>query len=214
MFKTFITISDMVIEEPALNEYLENGDIDLENILSKANEHMIQDLQNRNVKLAKICTPLTLVNNTAIEDKIERKRLVYQVNAIVSPCIATLQGCNTLSGTYTTIHTQTLTTIGEFNYFITDPYVYYKLILSNTTGLSINPYLIEISFDKPLLTYALSLAYKRLNIIAGDVYGIKGKEYYDDYKMLMDNLVYSYNEYLNEDVTINDVKTARVTFGR
>jgi hypothetical protein len=215
MFKTFVTIANLVSEEPTLQNYLENGDVDLENILSIANEHVVNDLTNRNIQLKKICTSLALIKDTVTQDKIERKRFVIEVSEITNDCVVTLKGRNDTTSNYVTIFNDIiLSGIGEINKLITNPYNYYYMELSNVTGLTYSAYMIENAFDLPLSRYALYLAYKRLNLLSGDVYNNKADMYKEEYRMLMDNLVFSYNNNLNDDVTVNELKRDKIKFGR
>ncbi len=215
MFKTFVTSSTLISEEPTLLNYLDNGDMDLDDILSTANEHMINDLSNRNILLKKICTPLAITKDLVVEDKIERKRFVINVNAISDDCMVTLKGRNYSTDSYTEIFSDLLlSTVGEYNKLITNPYVYYYMELSNSTGLTYSAYLIETAFDLPLTKYALYLAYKRLQMLSGDIYTDKAEMYRQEYLMLMNNIVFSYNTNLSSDVTEDDKTHHKITFRR
>lgn len=213
MFKTFVNVSNIVAEEPTLLEYLENGDIDIANLIDIANEHMINDLTNRSIKIKNICTPLTLVKDTAVEDKIERKRLVVECSATTDTTIVTLKGRNKTTDSYRTLFNDiVINEIGEVNRLITNPYNYYMIEYSNNSS-TINAYLIETAFDLPLSRYVLFLAYKRLNLLSGDVYREKADIYKNDYTVLMDNLLYSYNQ--NGDTEeITQLERKLISFGR
>jgi len=215
MFKTFVTPATLIGEEPMLLNYCENGDIELSEILQLANEHLINDLANRGIQLKRICTPLILTNGVEVEDKIERKRFVINVKNITSDVTVTLKGRNNSFENYTIIFNNiVLSGINEYNQLITNPYNYYLLELSNTVGLEYEAYLIETSFDLPLIKYSLYLAYKRLQMLSGDIYTNKAELYKQEYMILMDNLLFSYNNNLSNVVEIVENIRPKVTFRR
>lgn len=207
MFKSFITASSLIIEEPTLQAYINENQIDLVNIIDKAEEHVINDLQNKRIQLKRINTPLYLVSSTVSgKDEVERKKFVINISILPSDLIVTLKGCNTTTGTFVTIFDDlVITTIGEYTKFIKSPYLYYKVELSYTTGVTYESYLIETAFDLPVFNYAMYLAYKQLVVLSNDVYADKATLYLDEYKMLMESLVYSYNEVLDTDISEDEV---------
>jgi len=207
MFKSFITASTLITEEPTLQKYIDEGAMNLDLILSTAEDHVINDLNNRRIQLKRINTPLALVNNTVSgKDEVERKRFVINVTAIENTCIATLKGCNTTTGTFNTIFNDiVIDSIGEVSRIIKEPYLYYKLELSNTTNLTYSAYMIETSFDLVITYYALYLAYKQLIVLSSDVYNNQAIFYLEEYKQSLESLVYSYNEILDSDIAEDEI---------
>lgn len=214
MYKVFITTSNLIAEEPNLLHYLENGSIDLDEIIRVANEYVINDLSNRGIQLKKICTPLYITNGSVVEDKIERKRFVIEVTNISNSTLVELKGRNKLTEPFEVVFNDlSISDIGEYSKLITNPYSYYQLNISNVSGLEYKAYLIENVFDLPLIKYALYLAYKRLQVFSGDVYIDKANMYKEEYKMLMESITYSYNVNLSADVVVT-TKYNKVTFRR
>jgi len=211
MFKSFIKVSDIEIEEPELMGYIKDYQLNVNNCIDNSIRYVINDLSSRRLELKKICTPLTLIKDVDVYDKVERKMLVINVSAISSDCILTLKGRNKLTDTYTTLYSEILSTIGETNYFITNPFLYYEITLSNTMGLSYDIYLVENAFDLPLLKYTLYLVCKLLYNSSNEVvYNNKAVMYLEEYRNLMNEIIFTYNNTLSTEVTDTDSNVQRM----
>jgi len=215
MLSSYITHSDIIKREPSLEDYLRTDQLDFESLISEAKQQLTIDVKNRNIELKKLCTTLSLTNATKSDiDYGERTRLVIKPTAVTNQITGVLQGTNdTTSESYTTILNDIqFAEIGEYTYTFEDVYDYYKLTLTGT--VTFTAYLIERSFELPHLYLSLSLVFRQLESLNGDIYGNKAQMYFDLYRESLHNAVYSYDSDESGTLDADEMEITRVRFSR
>lgn len=204
---------------PELTKYYWTGETSFDKSKEKAEQAVFIDFINRGYKAAFLRPALWLKESanitatettSAVEDTTTRLRYRYTVTEHTGTTGKTiaLKGCNTETGTYTTITTITLgtTAVAETGGLITTPYKYYKLTTTLADGsLTYDFKLVETNYD-------LFFAYKWLEIILmnttkeeGDQYHIKAMYFKDLYNKLWSDI--KIIDDVNEDEELDSKET-------
>jgi hypothetical protein len=225
MLETNITYSDLLRYESSLSNldtsFFSNGATKI----SEAKIVLESLIKNRGLKLRNLCKRLTLTDAVkSEEDEIERTRLVITINSNTGLYSFILSGTNDESSeTWTTVTSfndssetwQNITALNSdgLNTITTqfaDTYKYYKLTKTGTVTYS--AYLIETSFELPLIYLALQMIFQELQALVNDNWEEKAKYYAMMFEATFKNVIYSYDEDENgeaETTTYN-----RATFRR
>ena len=215
MLKLFLKSADIIQNYPILNDYLREDDISYDLVIERAAIDLQRDLKNRGLEIKKLCTPLYLTADVITEDKIERDRFVMEITDINSPCVISLYGTNTENEDPTTLlFTDVIDSIGEYTKLLNNPRTYYKLVLSNTTGLISTAYLIETSLERPHEFLTISYCYERLNQLKDDIYSNSRLDYFKMYEDSIKNIRYSYDDDLTGEIEKSDYSFGVVRIGR
>lgn len=208
MIESYLKYDDLIAEEPQLAAYIFTEDGVLSDLIRKSKENLSAMIENKlpsKGDLKKLCTRLTLTNATESgEDKIARRRLVIKISDNNANTFK-LEGSNTKGGIYTTIlDSAEISTASTTNDFIFDEvYSYYKL--TQITGTStFTAYLVETTFELPHKYLALTMAYRRLQNLTGDVFQNKSDYYAEMLDDALSNLNYSFDVDEDEEITDND----------
>lgn len=215
MLRSWLGHSDIIAREPSLEDYLRTDQIDFDTLISEAKQQLTIDVKNRNIELKKLCVTLSLTNATKSDcDYGERTRLVINASAVTDQITGVLEGTNdTSSESYTTVlNNIQFAEIGEHTYTFEDVYDYYKLTLTGT--VTFTAYLVERSFELPHLYLSLSLIYRQLESLNGDIYGNKAQAYFDLYRESLHNAVYSYDYDESGTLDADEMEITRVRFSR
>ena len=215
MLKLFLKSADIIQNYPILNDYLREDDISYDLVIERAAIDLQRDLKNRGLEIKKLCTPLYLTADVITEDKIERDRFVFDVSVISSPTVISLYGTNTKDEDPTTLlFTDIIDSIGEYTKLINNPREYYKLVISDTTGLTYTAYLIETSLERPHEFLTISYCYERLNQLKDDMYANSRLDYYKMYEESLKNIRYSYDDNLTGEIEKDNYSFGVVRIGR
>lgn len=197
MIITKVTYADLLKYEPPIvrrgdpsNTYID----EYEDFITKAKDVLTSDVKSMGYKLRYLCTPLTLTPNTKSEaDYIERTRLVVVVTANTGEAVITLQGTNDESDeTYSDVGTITIEDqVGEQTLVFESINKYYKI--SSTGTVTYTAYLVERSFELPLIYLALRMLFSSKSKIANDDYYNKSEQYRMEYESIMKSNFFSYD---------------------
>lgn len=208
MLKTFVEYGDIIKSEPALDEYIQGGGIQFDDVKDEAFKEMLIDFKNRGYTLRNLCTPLVLQASTTKTsafdglqsdiDKIERLRLVIIVTALTGNAIFSLEGIkyedtneNYDVNDYTEIQKYTITQPGTYNYLIDSTYEYYRLrLLQIGTTVTYSSYMQETIFDTLHIYKIRAMIYRDLWATQGDLYQGKYNEYAEAYDKLINESVF------------------------
>lgn len=169
---------------PELSKLLWTSETDFSKQKQMA-EHIVRnDFINKGFKAAFLSIPLWLKENatisatettTAVEDKLTRLRYRYNITTYTGTAkTIVIKGCNTETGTYTTLVTLTISavTTAETGGYISTPYKYYELVTTLSDGtLGYDVKLVETNYD-------LFFAYKWLELILMDSFKEEGDQFY------------------------------------
>lgn len=210
MITTRVTYLDLLKYEPPI---VRRGDpsttyaAEYDQFITQAKDILISDIKSMGYKLRLLCTPLTLTPDVKSGwDKIERTRLIADVTANLGEVTVTLQGTNDESDeTWTDCGSFTVGTdlidggedddipatgeIGEQTFVIDKVFKYYKISSSATTTgtITYTAYLVERSFELPLIYLSLYLLFSSKSKVANDDYYVK----IEQYKLLYENILKS-----------------------
>lgn len=214
MIKSFLTDEILTRGEPALDSYLRDNQVDFTDLSKETFSDLLKDLRDQNLKLKRLCTPLTLqasVTKTAAfdgaisdQDYVERLRLVINVTAITGTAVFTLQGSDDNGTTYedvvvidndsTSSSTITITATGEQSYSLTNLYDKYRLkLISIGTTVTYSSYLIEETYTTLHREITRMKIYGSLMANPNDVWESKYKYYTDSYMSMLANTKYAYD---------------------
>jgi len=214
MIKSFLTESEVIKGEPALDDYLRANQVDFNDIMDEAFDELSSDLIDQNLEVMKICTPLSLktsVTQTAAtdnaisdEDFAQRQRLVIDVTALTGNAVFTLQGTNDNGTTYTAISLRdkngtkatslAISEIGEHSYFITHLYKKYRLqLISIGTTITYSSYSIEDKILRLHKELTRKKIYGSLMANSGDGWESKYKYYENSYLTLLTSTKFAYD---------------------
>ena len=215
MLRSYLTHAELIEREPQLSDYLRDDQINFNTIIDNAKSQLISEMKNRGKELRKLCATFTLTDATkSDEDEIERTRLFINVSAITDNATWVFEGTNDQSSeSWTTIlNSIQASELGEYTYTFDNTFKYYRLTKNGT--VTYTAYLVERSFEQVHLYLALSLVYKSLENLTGDMYGNKAQFYMDLYFDSLETIVYSYDENLDGSVNEDELKQNRVMFRR
>lgn len=226
MIETNLQHADLIANEPLLKEHLLDSQVNYQESIDTAYRLMIQDIKNQNLFLRKLCKKLWLVETAATataatytsaaskEDFVERNRWVINVSALsTAPAVFNLQGCNTISGTYTTIKTVQVMEKGVHKFLVTEAlpnteleiYKYYKINKADSTStVTFKSYLIEMTYENLHLWRTLALIFETLAVKGEDIFRSKAEKYGEMYQYYLVNNKYYYDA--NDDGEINEVE--------
>jgi len=215
MIKTFLTHSQVVQGEPALDDYLREGQMDFSLIKQEAFGDMLKDLIDQNLELKRMCIPLSLqasVTKTdaftgaiSDEDLGQRTRLELKVTAITGDAIFAIEGTNDDGTTYETIELITedgtatafgVNATGTFIYSLTGIYDKYRLkLLAIGTTITYSANLYENSYTILHRELTRKKIYGSLMAEQGDVWAGK----YIFYREIYDSMLKTSKFYYDSD---------------
>ncbi len=216
MITTRVTYLDLLKYEPPI---VRRGDpsttyaAEYDQFITQAKDILISDIKSMGYKLRLLCTPLTLTPDVKSGwDKIERTRLIADVTANLGEVTVTLQGTNDESDeTWTDCGSFTVGTdlidggededipatgsTGEQTFPFDNVFKYYKISsTATTTGtITYTAYLVERSFELPLIYLALYLIFVSKSKIANDDYYNKANQYRTLYENILKSNFFSYD---------------------
>lgn len=214
MIITKVTYADLLKYEPPIvrrgdpsNTYVD----EYEDFITKAKDVLTSDIKSMGYKLRLLCTPLTLSTSKSIKDEIERTRLIVDVSANSGEVTLTLSGTNDESnetwdevgsivcGTDAEDDVEATGSLGEQTTTFEKIYKYYKLESTPTTTgtITYTAYLVERSFELPLIYLSLYLIFASKSKIANDDYYNKTEQYKTLYENILKSNFFSYDS--NED---------------
>ena len=224
MIKSFLTYSQVIQGEPALDDYLRSDQIDFDGIQREAYQDMVKDFVDMNLNMRKLCIPLSLqtsVTRTAAangtitdEDYAQRNRLYISVTVLTGDAVFELQGSNDEGESYTTIIVideagQSLTDIaitetGNYIFYSTGFYKKFRLnLLSIGTTITYSAELYENLFTIIHRTKTRTKIYQSLMALQGDLWEGKYKQYREEYNDMVTNSRYYYDS--NDDEEIDSI---------
>ena len=221
MIESYLT-SEMVVQgEPALDDYLRSTQTDFDDIKQESFGDLLKDLIDQNLKLKKLCTPLSLntsVTKTAAfnstlsdEDFAQRLRLVIKVTAITGDAVFTLQGTDDAGVNYTSISivdndvssatSHTISAIGTYSYSLTNLYDKYRLqLISIGTTITYSAYLIEEAYTTMHREKTRMKIFGSLIANGGDVWESKYKYYEQSYLGMIATTKFTYDSDESGDI--------------
>jgi hypothetical protein len=238
MIDTRVTYLDLLKYEPPI---VRRGDpsstyaVEYAQFITQAKEILVSDVKSMGYKLRLLCTPLNLTLDTkSAIDNIERTRLIVDVTANSGSVTVTLRGTNDESNeTWNTVDSFTVGTdlipgegedpdtpatgaTGEQTFVFDSVYKYYEITQTPlTTGtITFTSYLVERSFDLPLIYLSLYLLFKSKSKIANDDYYNKAEQYRLLYENIMKSNFFSYDEDESGDVEANEYSYKSVSIRR
>jgi len=216
MITTRVTYKDLLKYEPPI---VRRGDpsttysVEYDQFITQAKDILTSDIKSMGYKLRLLCTPLTLTPDVKSGwDEIERTRLIADVTANLGEVTVTLQGTNDESDeTWTDCGSFTVGTdlidggedddipatgeIGEQTFVIDKVFKYYKISsTAKTTGtITYTAYLVERSFELPLIYLSLYLLFSSKSKTANDDYYTKTEQYRLLYENILKSNFFSYD---------------------
>jgi lysophospholipase L1-like esterase len=216
MFSAIVTHEDIIQQEGVLDSYLRE-ELDWLPKIENAKKFVRQELKNNAKQLKKICVPLyfkdsaglTTLTETSVttdEDIIERLRLVVNVSSLTGNVIFTLYGTNDtvfeqvkgLSPDGTVLNNLLFTTNGTDTFIIQKAFKYYYLDVSGTS--TFEAYLVETTFEQPVLFKALEYIYKDLQGEPNSNFEAKSEFYAGLFNDSFQTALYSYDSDLSGTV--------------
>lgn len=214
MIKSFLTHELTVRGEPALDQYLRDSQTDFTDIAKETFGDLLKDLKDQNLKLKRLCTPLSLqaseTKTTAFDgaisnqDYAERLRLVINVTAITGNAVFSLQGSDDNGTTYENVsvvdndslssETITINQAGEYSFSLTNLFEKYRLrLISIGTTITYSSYLIEDTYTILHREITRMRIYGSLMANPNDVWESKYKYYTDSYMGMLANTKFAYD---------------------
>jgi hypothetical protein len=215
MIETNLRHEDLIKNEPMLENYKHDNQVNYQESISTAYGLMVQDIKNQNIEIRRLCKKLwlqetakttTTAYNSAEskEDRVERLRWVIQVTALTTaPAIFTLQGRNSSSETWTSIRTVQVEEKGNHKYLVLEIrpnidleiYKYYRIQKVDTTStVTYKSYLVEMTYENLHLWRTLALIFENLTIKGEDIFRSKADKYMQIYMDYLVNNKYYYDE--------------------
>lgn len=222
MIDARVTYLDLLKYEPPI---VRRGDpsttysVEYDQFITQAKDILTSDIKSMGYKLRLLCTPLALTLDTkSAIDNIERTRLVADVTANIGEVTVTLQGTNDeTSETYYEVGYFTVGTdltdddpatgvLGEQTITFDSVYKYYKITATPLTAgvITFTSYLVERSFELPLIYQSLYLLFSSKSKTANDDYYNKAEQYKTLYENIMKSNFFSYDEDESGDVEENE----------
>lgn len=182
MFRADVITDDIYSYEPKLIQFIQDGNSDFKNEISKGKERCIAWLKSKRFLLRKLCLPLDLTIDTITtnDDNVERLRLVVNITVGSSDDTTyTLYGTNDDGDAYTSIFDLEIpaNTTGDVTKSFNTPYKKYKLTLSGL--LTATHFLTERSFELPTTYLAIGVIMRSLSMGNDSIWSAKSQEYDD-----------------------------------
>ena len=215
MIETNLRHEDLIKNEPMLEDYKHDNQVNYQETISTAYGLMIQDIKNQNIEIRRLCKKLWLqetaktVTATSYnsaeskEDRVERLRWVIQVTALSGTAIFTLQGRNSSSETWTSIKTVQINEKGNHKFLVLEIrpnidleiYKFYRIQKVDTSStVTYQSYLVEMTYENLHLWRTLALVFENLVMKGEDVFRSKADKYYEMYMNYLVNNKYYYDE--------------------
>jgi len=214
MIKTFLTHSQVVQGEPALDDYLRSDEVNFDGIKNEAFGDMLKDLIDQNLELKRMCVPLSLqasVTKTAAfdgaisdEDLGQRTRLEIKVTTLTGNAVFSIEGTNDNGTTYEEVEVLdssndsytnfAITTIGTFVYSLTGIYEKYRLrLLSIGTTITYSAKLYENTYTILHRDLTRKKIYGSLMAEQGDLWAGKYVFYRESYDTMIKTSKFYYD---------------------
>ena len=199
MIESFITQEMILKGEPHLDNYLSDSQLSFDDIAEESFSEYLQDVKNQKFDLRKLGKQLSLqteVSNTSAytgtwttEDYVERRRLVINITAQVGNAVFALQGSDDKTTIYDVKTDIQTAKAGKYNYIFNNVYKYYRLkLISIVTSITYTGYLIETTFDFPIIFLTRAKIYHSLFLRdSSDAFEKKYELYMDKYRNLLTN---------------------------
>lgn len=212
MIESRLKHEDLLHDEPMLDDYLRNDELDLNDVIKEALTDFMHDLIERGYEVRRLSKRLYIVeaetltasDHTSewIADNGQRLRLVANVSNITTNPVISLYGRNTTSDTGTLITQLTTSISGEITELIEVPYKEYQVVISGqNSGMIANVFLISTMEERVHKLLCFQKAFNRMRIRSGnDMYSDKAREYMEMYKDKINNTRFMYD--IDDDGTI------------
>jgi hypothetical protein len=212
MIKSFLTHSQVIQGEPALDDYLRSDQINFDDIRIEAFSDMLKELIDQNLDMKLMCLPLVLQESATKTaaftgedsdiDYAQRTRLELKVTALTGDAVFSIEGTND-NETYETIDvisgssisdSMAVTITGTTNYILTGVYKYYRLnLLSIGTTVTYSANLYENTYSIIHRELTRKKIYGSLMAQQGDVWAGKYLYYRDIYDSLLKTSKFYYD---------------------
>jgi hypothetical protein len=221
MFTATVTHEDIINQEGVLDSYLREQ-LDWNTKIENAKVFVRQELKNSSKQLKKLCVPLYFKNEddeTSLsssgsfeseitsQDLVERLRFCVNASSVTDNVTFTLYGSNDettfvqvkgIKPDGTVINNIVLTQNGEDSFVVQKAYDYYYIWVSGTA--SFEAYMVETTFELPVLYKAIEYIYKDLQGEPGSNFDAKAEFYAGMYNDAFNTALYSYDKDLSGDI--------------
>lgn len=217
MIRTGITNDSLLDLQPALQNYYPQGQSTFQEQIDESLRQIIRELKKNRKDIKKYCTPLALQTSVsksagftsgAVADTLDRMLWQVKVSSYLGACSFTLSGCNTDTGTFTTIGSLSFTSVTTKYLVFNDTYKYYKVTIITATATTYESNLIESSFYHAHLFLSIANAYRTAVKSEGDRMDYFSKMYEQKYVDEMITMVTSYDEDSSGDITEDEITKA------
>jgi len=233
MIKTFVTHSDIVKEQPSLQDRLQSSQVSFDEAIASAYSEMLLDLKNKKYNLRKLGVPLTIstsdavtgtppyLSDTSPEDFVNYSIFVIEmlVNAEGDDYTFELQGSDD-EDTWIKVATQYANEVGVYSTILYDYYKFYRVQISPTSesvtsnALTYSASLVESVYFYMHLYKSMESIYATLGRRIDDFWESKAIFYRNKYNGLLQTGVFYFDQ--DDDKLISstdsniDTRTIRI----